>query len=94
MLETTLTVKNKVGLHARPAALFVKTANSFQAEINVANLTRQTKPVSAKSILGVLGLSVAQNHTIGLMASGEDAEAAIAALAQLIEDNFGEPDSE
>ena len=90
MVETTLTVKHKVGLHARPAATFVKTAKTFQAEITMTNLTRNGAPINAKSILSVLKAAVAKDHIIHLQAEGEDAQAAITALTQLIETNFGE----
>jgi phosphocarrier protein len=90
MVETTLTVKHKLGLHARPAALFVQTASKFGSKIKVTNLTRQNKVADAKSILGVLTIGVAQNHTITLSADGPDEAEAIASLTDLIENNFGE----
>lgn len=90
MVETTLTVKHKLGLHARPAALFVQTASKFGSKIKVTNLTRQNKMADAKSILGVLTIGVAQNHTITLSADGPDETEAIARLTELIENNFGE----
>lgn len=93
MIETTLTVKHKLGLHARPAALFVQTASRFVSKISVTNVTRQKKTADAKSILGVLTIGVAQNHTISLTAEGPDAEAAINSLTELIENNFGEAES-
>ncbi len=88
--ETSLIVKNEVGLHARPAALFVKTANKFQSKILVRNITRDGKAVPAKSILSVLTLGVLCNHEIHLEADGPDAEEAIAALTRLIESDFAE----
>ncbi|GIK39637.1 MAG: hypothetical protein BroJett011_34700 [Chloroflexota bacterium] len=93
MIETTLTVKHKLGLHARPAALFVQTASRFASKISVTNITLQNKTVDAKSILGVLTIGVAQNHTITLNADGPDAEAAINSLTELVENNFGEVES-
>ena len=93
MIETILTVKHKLGLHARPAALFVQRASRFASQISVANVTRPSKTVDAKSILGVLTIGVAQNHTITLTADGPDAEAAINGLTELIENNFGEAES-
>lgn len=92
MIETTLTVKHKVGLHARPAAAFVKAATGFQSKISITNLTRNSAPVDAKSILSVLQIAVAQNHTIRLTAEGADEEVALTTLKQLIEVNFGEHD--
>ncbi len=88
--ETNMIVKNEVGLHARPAALFVKTANKFKSKIMVRNLTRDNKAVPAKSILSVLTLGVLCNHEIHVEAEGDDAEAAVAALTHLIESNFSE----
>lgn len=88
--ETNLVVKNEVGLHARPAALFVKTANKFQSKIMVRNLTRDGKAVPAKSILGILTLAVLCNHEIYVEAEGPDAEAAVAALKHLVELDFAE----
>lgn len=90
MVETTLTVKHKLGLHARPATVFVKTAAGFQAKITVTNMTRQSKTVDAKSIVGILTIGVAQNHEIKLNADGPDEQEAVEALTGLIEDNFGE----
>jgi phosphotransferase system HPr (HPr) family protein len=85
-----LTIANPSGLHARPAALFVRTAGGFGAAIRVSNTTRGAGPVDAKSILGVLGLGVSYGHEVELSADGDDAEAAIAALQQLIADGVGE----
>ena len=81
---------NKVGLHARPASFFVKTAGQFRADIRVRNLTRASDWVTAKSILRVLALGVQQNHEIEVSAEGEDAQLAIDAITSLIQSNFGE----
>ncbi len=88
--ETNLIVKNEVGLHARPAAMFVKTANKYQSKIMVRNVTRDGKAVSAKSILSVLTLAVLCNHEIFVEADGPDAEVAIADLRFLVESDFAE----
>ncbi|GFP25343.1 phosphotransferase system, enzyme I, PtsI [Candidatus Hakubella thermalkaliphila] len=88
--EITLTLINKSGLHARPAALFVQTAGSFQSTITVRNLSRNTTPVSAKSMFGVLGLGAQQNHRIAIAAEGPDAAEVLAVLRQLAGDGFGE----
>ena len=90
MIETILTIKHEVGLHARPAAEFVKLARTFESKIMLTNLTRQGKPADAKSILGVLQSAVAKDNQVQLQAAGADAAAAIAALTELIEKNFGE----
>jgi len=86
----TITVNHPAGLHARPASLFVKTANQFKSKIEVENLTDSRGKVSAKSILSILTLGVCQDHEINIVAEGEDAEEAVLALEALINDNFGE----
>ncbi len=83
-------VRNKVGLHARPAALFIKTAGGFSARVTIENVTRGTKPVNAKSILSVLSTGVRMDDHIRITADGTDEEAAVAALADLVNNNFGE----
>ena len=85
--ETTLIIRNKLGLHARPATLFVKTAMRFSCEIAISN---KRTTASAKSMLGVLTLAASKGSTIHLHAEGEDAGEAIATLAALIEDGLGE----
>ncbi len=88
MAEVTLVVHNKVGLHARPAALFVQTASRFKSAITVWNGDRHA---NAKSMLNVLTLGVLSGTTIRVTAEGEDAEQALQALADLNGTNFGEP---
>jgi phosphotransferase system HPr (HPr) family protein len=83
-----LEVRNDVGLHARPAATFVKTAARFKAAITVSNLTAGKGPVNAKSLLAVLGCGVASGHRIMVSAEGEDEEAAIAAMRTLADRGF------
>lgn len=90
MPARTLTVTHEVGLHARPAATFVKTASPYPCEITIRNMTAGSEPVNAKSILSVLTLGVNQGHEVEIAAEGEQAEDALDALAQLIESNFGE----
>jgi phosphotransferase system HPr (HPr) family protein len=87
MPEITLTVHHKLGLHARPAALFVQTAKKFNGDIKVIYGEREA---NAKSILKVLTLGVNQGAVITVRAEGEDAEQSLAALEALVEDNFGE----
>ncbi len=92
MAETRLTVQHQAGLHARPAALFVRTAAGFEASIRVRNLTRgDDREVDAKSIVGMMTLGVEQGHEILIIAEGSDDNQAIAALRGLIDGNFGEP---
>lgn len=87
MPELSLTIKHKVGLHARPASLFVREAAKFQANITV---LYDGKEANAKSILSVLALGVNQGAQITLRAEGPDADAALQALQALVESNFGE----
>jgi phosphotransferase system HPr (HPr) family protein len=85
-----ITINHSAGLHARPASLFVQTANKFTSAISVQNITAESAISNAKSILSVLTLGVVQGHEIEIVADGEDAEEAIAALESLILNNFGE----
>lgn len=90
MPSTELTVKHPAGLHARPAADFVKTASAFPCDIQVCNLTTGSQSVNAKSILSVLTLGVNQGHRIKIDVEGEGADEALAALTDLIESDTGE----
>lgn len=90
MVESRIVVKHNVGLHARPASIFVQTANKFHAEITVRNVTTNGEPVDAKSILMVLTLGVMQNHEIELCADGADEQQAVDGLSELVHNNFGE----
>ncbi len=90
MPSLTLTIHHAAGLHARPAALFVKTAQGFPCAIKIQNLTSQKPLANAKSPLSVLTQGVNQGHQILIEAEGDQAEAALAALQQLVENNFGE----
>lgn len=87
MPEITLTVRHKVGLHARPASVFVQTAKKFASDITV---THGERSANAKSILTVLTLGAHQGAVITIQAEGPDAGEALSALEQLINDNFGE----
>lgn len=82
-----VTVPNKYGLHARPAAELVKLANRFRAEVWVG---KDGLEVNAKSIMGVLMLAAERGSTVTLRASGDDADDAIAALEGLVANGFGE----
>ncbi|HAX68529.1 MAG TPA: HPr family phosphocarrier protein, partial [Anaerolineae bacterium] len=87
-MEATIPVRNEVGLHARPAALFVKTAAKFSSTIKVKNLTTNGNFVDAKSIIMVLTLGVMKDHEVVIQSEGADADAALDALRALIENNF------
>ncbi len=88
--EIQLTVRNLLGMHARPAAKFASTAARFQANITARNVTRRTEAVNAKSINQVSTLNVRKGDEIAIAAEGADATEAICALQQLVEANFGE----
>lgn len=85
---TRLTITNRVGLHARPAALFVNVAKSCQSLIQIRNVTKNGEWCNAKSILGVLTLGVERDHQIELKAEGPDEEQAIQSLSALVSSNF------
>jgi len=85
-----LTINNPSGLHARPAALFVRSAGAFGASIRLSNTSRGTGPADAKSILAVLGLGVSRGHEIELVAEGDDADTALEVLRDLIAGGIGE----
>ena len=87
MIERTLTIINKLGLHARAAAKFVTTASEFEAEINV---SRNDRTVNGKSIMGVMMLAAAKDTEIVVTANGNDAQQAIDKIEALINDFFGE----
>ena len=87
MVERTVTIANKNGLHARPAAEIVKAAAKFKADIL---LVRDDLEVNGKSIMGVMMLAAEYGSQLLLRADGPDAEEAIGAIAQLIESKFGE----
>ncbi len=89
MIERQVKVHSEVGLHARPAANFVKTAQRFSSRITVTNLTRQGEPVDAKSLLQLLKIAVAKDHEIRIVAEGDDEQQAVDTLADLVETTTG-----
>ena len=82
-----LTVKNKLGLHARAAAIFVRLSNKFSSDIQ---LMKDGYTVDGKSILGVLSLAAAKGTKIEVVAKGEDADDAISEIEKLVDSGFGE----
>lgn len=82
-----VTIKNRLGLHARAAALVVKTANRFSSEIII---EKDGIEVNGKSIMGVLMLAASKGSKITLKVEGKDEKDAIQALGRLFEDKFGE----
>ena len=87
MQTQTLTITNKLGLHARASGKFVQTASQFQSEIWV---TRNGKRINGKSIMGLMMLAAAQGTQIEVEADGADEAQAVQALTALINDYFGE----
>jgi len=81
----TVTISNRLGLHARAANFFVRVANLYKADIMVA---KGSQNVNGKSILGILTLAAGYNSKITIKGEGEDAEEAVEALAQLVRDGF------
>lgn len=87
MIKATLTINNKLGLHARASAKFTKLAGSFRSEIF---LTRNERRVNAKSIMGVMMLAAGIGSQVELEVEGDDEEDAARALSALVQDKFGE----
>ncbi len=82
-----LTIVNKYGLHARPAMRFVELANKYACGIEV---SKASLTVDAKSIMSVMRLAATKGTVLKIMADGDDAEAAVNALSELIDSGFGE----
>lgn len=87
MIEKTLIVKNRAGVHARPAALIAQTANKFRCELT---LVLGNTEVNAKSIMGVITMAAGYNTSITLKADGSDEEKAVQAIEALFESKFAE----
>jgi len=87
MAKKEFTILNKLGIHARPAAQFVKTANRFQADVFV---EKDGEEVDGKSIMGLMMLAAGHGSVITVSSDGPDEEAAMAAIAELISRKFEE----
>jgi phosphocarrier protein len=87
MVEKTITIKNKLGLHARAAVKFVNLANRFGSAVKI---VKDGNEIDGKSILGILTLAAIQGSQIQLVIAGKDEEAALGALAELINNRFDE----
>ena len=87
MIKTTLVISNKLGLHARASAKFTKLASSFRSEVF---MSRNSRRVNAKSIMGVMMLAAGLGSEVELETSGDDEQAAHDALTALVHDKFGE----
>ncbi|MCL2082163.1 MAG: HPr family phosphocarrier protein [Oscillospiraceae bacterium] len=81
MYQREVVVSNQVGLHARPATFFIQKANEFACSIWV---EKEDRKVNAKSLLGVLSLGIIKETSISIIADGQDEEAAVNALCDLI----------
>ena len=87
MFVKEVSVKNQVGLHARPATFFINKANEFKSSVWV---EKDERRVNAKSLLGVLSLGIVGGTTIRIMADGSDEEQAVDGLVKLVESGFAE----
>ena len=87
MISRSVTIKNSIGLHARPATFFIQKANSYKASIWV---EKEDCRVNAKSLLGVLSLGISQGTKITLIADGQDEAEAIDGLSVLVDSEFAE----
>lgn len=86
-INKELTIRNKMGMHARPAAQFVKRASKYKCDIWV---EKDDEPVNGKSIMGLMMLAAGRGETIKLTTEGVDAEAAMADLEELVNTGFGD----
>jgi len=87
MVEKDVTVKNRAGIHARPAGMIVTLANKFTSQIFI---EKDNDKINAKSIMGLITLGVLCNTTIKISATGADESAAVEALVKLIDNRFEE----
>jgi len=88
MPQIEIVVTNKLGLHARPAAIFVRVAQKFDAEIFIARVNGDTSWVNAKSVMGVMSLGAAPGAVLLVRATGPDAEKALRSIRLLSEKRF------
>jgi phosphocarrier protein len=86
-LTKNLVVQNKLGIHARPAALFAKTANRFKSDVFV---EKDGETINAKSIMGLMMLAAGPGSKILIIAKGPDAAEAVQAIEELLASKFGE----
>ena len=87
MIERTVTIRNRAGMHARPAALLVKTATSFKSQVFI---DKDNERVNGKSIMGVITLGATYNTTLLIIADGPDEAEAVDAIEKLFENRFEE----
>jgi phosphocarrier protein len=87
MLQQSIEISNKLGMHARASAKLTQTASGFQSQVH---LSRNGRKVNAKSIMGVMMLAAAKGATVEIETDGPDEQSAMDALIALIKNNFGE----
>ncbi|MCX7655269.1 MAG: HPr family phosphocarrier protein [Treponemataceae bacterium] len=87
MIEQMVTIKNRAGIHARPAALLVQTANKYKSKIYI---EKDNDRVNGKSIMGIITLGAGYNTNLKIIADGEDEKEALAALIHLFDSKFEE----
>ena len=87
MMEKKFTVKNRLGLHARPAALFVQTTSRFTSNVKV---RKGSQEVDGKSIMGLMMLAAEEGSSVTIIANGADESKVIEAVGQLFENRFNE----
>ena len=87
MVTKEVVINNQVGLHARPATFFIQKANEFKSSIWI---EKEDRRVNAKSLLGVLSLGIVKGTAVNLIADGNDENAAISTLSDLIASDFSE----
>jgi phosphocarrier protein len=87
MIERTVTIRNRAGIHARPAAMLVQTANRFAADVF---LEKDGEKINGKSIMGILTLAATYNSSIKIIADGSDEQDALNTICALFENKFEE----
>ncbi|MFN3966381.1 MAG: HPr family phosphocarrier protein [Endomicrobiia bacterium] len=87
MIEKTFIVKNKLGLHARPAGLFVQTVNKYKSQVRV---FKNDQEVDGKSIMGLITLAAEYGSVLKIIVDGEDEKELLEELTKLFENNFNE----
>ncbi len=90
MVKRDVTITNNIGLHARPATFFIQKANSYKSSVWI---EKDDRKISAKSLLGVLSLGIAQGMTVTIIADGQDEKDAVDGLYDLIDTGFAEFDN-
>jgi len=87
MISKVVTIKNRAGIHARPAALIVQTANQFTSQVF---FEKDSNRINGKSIMGIITLGAAFNTSLTVIADGKDEAAAVEAIVKLFENKFEE----